>query len=571
MEKMNFIKIKIQLKKEFLNMDFIDLNFKIFNMTRIFFILLFAFVSFFIKAQNNVGIGILNPHPSALLDLTATDMGFLVPRMDSLQRNAIATPANGLIVYDNNYQCLYYYKGNVWQSLCDTRFDSIKVTIATFDTVFASFASFDTLFANFVRFDSLFVNFASFDTLFSQLAYFDSIFSHIASFDTVYASIAQFDTLFAAFSRIDTLYSHIIYTDSLVVNGVPLQTIINNAITNAVNGSAWLLTGNGGTTPATNFIGTTDNQGFAIRTNNTERVRVTNTGNVGIGTSAPAASAALEISSSTNDKGLLVPRLTTAQRISIVSPANGLYVYDITVGCFFSYNSTQAAWVSMCPEPRGIIVMWSGTLANIPSGYALCDGSNGTPDLRDRFILSVNTAENPGATGGAHSITLTSAQMPAHTHSGTTANSGGHTHTGTTSSDGSHTHTGTTNTVANHTHDMTHNHSINDPGHSHVVAGNNTFSGDGSTFETDNSTNSQPRNTTTNTTGISVNTFTGSTGSGGSHNHTFTSDAGGTHSHTLNIVTNGDHNHTFTTGSTGSGSAVDNRPAYYKLAFIMKL
>lgn len=51
--------------------------------------------------------------------------------------------------------------------------------------------------------------------------------------------------------------------------------------------SGWDLSGNGSTNPATNFIGTTDNQPLAIRTNNTEKVRVTATGNVGIGNAAP--------------------------------------------------------------------------------------------------------------------------------------------------------------------------------------------------------------------------------------------------------------------------------------------
>jgi hypothetical protein len=55
-----------------------------------------------------------------------------------------------------------------------------------------------------------------------------------------------------------------------------------------VTGSAWALTGNSGTDPAVNFLGTTDAQPLVIRTNNTERVRVTATGNVGIGTAAPA-------------------------------------------------------------------------------------------------------------------------------------------------------------------------------------------------------------------------------------------------------------------------------------------
>jgi hypothetical protein len=55
-----------------------------------------------------------------------------------------------------------------------------------------------------------------------------------------------------------------------------------------VTGIAWALTGNSGTDPAENFLGTTDAQPLVIRTNDTERMRVTATGNVGIGTSAPA-------------------------------------------------------------------------------------------------------------------------------------------------------------------------------------------------------------------------------------------------------------------------------------------
>lgn len=58
--------------------------------------------------------------------------------------------------------------------------------------------------------------------------------------------------------------------------------------------------------------------------------------------------------------------------------------------------------------PAGVIVMWSGTLATIPSGWALCDGTNGTPNLTDRFIYGVSSGQNPGPTGGnaAHTHTV---------------------------------------------------------------------------------------------------------------------------------------------------------------------
>lgn len=91
--------------------------------------------------------------------------------------------------------------------------------------------------------------------------------------------------------------------------------------------------------------------------------------------------------------------------------------------------------------PVGGIIMWSGSIASIPSGWALCNGSNGTPDLRDRFVVGAGSSYNPGATGGANSVTLTTAQMPSHSHGSgslTTNSAGEHRHTikGSTASNG---------------------------------------------------------------------------------------------------------------------------------------
>ena len=94
--------------------------------------------------------------------------------------------------------------------------------------------------------------------------------------------------------------------------------------------------------------------------------------------------------------------------------------------------------------PAGIIVMWAGLLVTIPIGWLLCDGQNGTPDLRDRFIKG--TGSNPGTTGGG----LT------HTHAA---------------------HTG----VINHTHP------VSDPGHAHVTQRYPTATGGSSGFTIDTS------------------------------------------------------------------------------------
>lgn len=54
--------------------------------------------------------------------------------------------------------------------------------------------------------------------------------------------------------------------------------------------------------------------------------------------------------------------------------------------------------------PKGTIVIWSGSVDDIPSGWALCDGANGTPDLRDRFVLGAGKETEPGLTGGKRNL-----------------------------------------------------------------------------------------------------------------------------------------------------------------------
>jgi len=89
--------------------------------------------------------------------------------------------------------------------------------------------------------------------------------------------------------------------------------------------------------------------------------------------------------------------------------------------CLNSPACTSWGW-AVSGTPRGSILMWSGTLATIPTGWALCDGTNGTPDLRDRFIYGVSAAEEPGATGGAttHTHTVDIAAFASGSPSGTT-------------------------------------------------------------------------------------------------------------------------------------------------------
>ena len=172
--------------------------------------------------------------------------------------------------------------------------------------------------------------------------------------------------------------------------------------------------------------------------------------------------------------------------------------------------------------PTGIISMWSGAIVSIPATWTLCDGTDGTPDLRDRFVVGAGSSYSVGTTGGADSVTLTEAQIPSHSHS----------FSDTSTSAGSHVHSGSTNTTGDH------NHSYTDDSPAGV--------GDGLLHR------------------------------GGEDEgliYTKTTGTAGNHSHSLNINSNGAHTHNVsgTTGSAGSGSSHENRPPYYALAYIMKL
>lgn len=177
-------------------------------------------------------------------------------------------------------------------------------------------------------------------------------------------------------------------------------------------------------------------------------------------------------------------------------------------------TSNGSAWVSTAPSPftTGMIMLWSGSIATIPSGWALCNGSSGTPDLRDRFIVGAGSTYAVAATGGSANAIVVS-----------------HTHTASTNTTGAHTHyvfegAGYAYSYANPAiPDQSISNGLNDGGaSSYLMSGPNTTTG-------------QPK------------ANMGLTSSNGSHSHTVTVD------------------------STGSSGTNANLPPYYALAYIMKL
>jgi hypothetical protein len=101
---------------------------------------------------------------------------------------------------------------------------------------------------------------------------------------------------------------------------------------------------------------------------------------------------------------------------------------DVTIQTYDNlYGIVGATPPAATPIPSGGIFLWSGSIGSIPAGYVLCNGSNGTPDLRNRFIVGAGSSYAVDATGGSADAIVVS-----HTHaatSTTTLTDPGHTHT----------------------------------------------------------------------------------------------------------------------------------------------
>ena len=109
---------------------------------------------------------------------------------------------------------------------------------------------------------------------------------------------------------------------------------------------------------------------------------------------------------------------TTANSNPIVLGTNGISPQEIWLQLGYSYKFiiqdssgntiqtldnlypiAQASSSSSVTIPTGLIAIWSGSTGSIPSGWVLCNGSNGTPDLRNSFILGAGNSYSVGQTG----------------------------------------------------------------------------------------------------------------------------------------------------------------------------
>ena len=170
--------------------------------------------------------------------------------------------------------------------------------------------------------------------------------------------------------------------------------------------------------------------------------------------------------------------------------------------------------VSNALVPVGGIIMWSGSIAEAEAltNWRICDGANGTPNLRDKFVMGVGSSVNTstatqGETGGANSYTLALNQMPQHKHD---------------------------------VSDSGHSHTITDPGHAHTWSRQDA--------QIDASYRPWPANNNDCVESV-VNTSNETTGITGTNNG----------------------NANISESLKGGNTAIDNRPDYFALCYIMRV
>ncbi len=225
--------------------------------------------------------------------------------------------------------------------------------------------------------------------------------------------------------------------------------------------------------------------------------------------------------------------------------------------------------------PTGTVIMWSGALAEIPSGWQLCDGTNGTLDLRDRFVYGVVSPEDPCSTGGAavHSHTFSD------TISSSTNSAAGHTHSYT----GVPTHnhpvgafSGSLAAIGDHTHTMNPSgvNSGSAGSHSHTYPYSNSYGtmsqrlGQSSGTGASRGTGSVGGHTHT----LDFGSLTSSVNPA-NHTHTVTINqfnSGSTGVATANTESDGVHDHDLADYTAAGDTSDDSHlPPYFKVAYIM--
>lgn len=303
--------------------------------------------------------------PSSILSLQSGTQGFLPPRMTEAQRDAISSPATGLVIYDTDASCLEIYNGTAWVLAGNS------VTDFTFRQSDGSFIFRDAF---------------------------------IRGTEDTYLVLEDVGSVSAIEARPDTA--------SLTISSTVVSPVLNLIYDNGISDSqAYMYVDKDN--PYTPVGGDRIEWPTVIRNDangavpGPTRLVMTVDGRMGWNVTLPDQTAALEVASS--DKGFLPPRMTSLQRNAIPSPADGLIVYDTTVSQLFEYQNGAWATVGFTFITREVPL---GVIDGVNTVFTLSHA----PQLGSEEVFLNGLLQNEGVgndyTISGDTITFTNAPFP---------------------------------------------------------------------------------------------------------------------------------------------------------------
>ena len=326
-----------------------------------------------------VVFGNTTANASAKVQIDSTTRGFLAPRMTTVQRDAITTPATGLQVYNTDTNTHDYYNGTAWISFATSAGSAVLLTDADGDTKVEVEQSADE---DVIRLTANGLEMAEFNAITNEIRFQTNAGGGGANPDPVVITDNKITIQTGANSGVGASLelNHSSDFDSAEYHTIAGR--FTNDSGTSTRSSVRLGRSAAGTGLSANQIGylslLTADTGDVIPV---ERIRIAGAGNVGIGTASPAATALLDISSTT--RGFLAPRMTTVQRDAITTPAAGLQVYNTDNNSHDYYNGTS--WVALLSSGS------AGVVSEID------DLSDAVKDASNNLFLGT---ENNGFNGG---------------------------------------------------------------------------------------------------------------------------------------------------------------------------